>query len=202
MASDRVAEALDFFVTTQNRSERNQPQSRFSTWIDRFLPIQPGMDTNLSPLAHQAVSAAVIDQLARTKGWTRFFSVMLWIGAGFLVLGGIAVMFLGAFAGAMGEEVNSQFAAVGGAAVIGAIYIALSLLYIYPALKLGSYSSRITELMEIPSEANLVAALDQQRAFWKYLGVSMIILFAFYAVMVVVTIGVIGFGAASAASGS
>lgn len=152
------------------------------------------MDTNLSPLAHQAVSAAVIDQLARTKGWTRFFSVMLWIGAGFLVLGGIAVMFLGAFAGAMGEEVNSQFAAVGGAAVIGAIYIALSLLYIYPALKLGSYSSRITELMEIPSEANLVAALDQQRAFWKYLGVSMIILFAFYAVMVVVMIGVIGLG--------
>ena len=159
------------------------------------------MDSNLTPLSHQAVSAAVIDQLVRTKGWTRFFSVLLWIGAGFLILGGIVMMGMGAFAGSVGEEINAQFAAIGGGILIGAIYLILALVYIYPALKLGNYSSRISDLMNTPSEANLVAALDQQRAFWKYVGIWLIVVLALYAVLAVVMIGGIAMGAASAAGG-
>jgi len=150
--------------------------------------------------SQEAVSAAVVDQLARTKGWTRFFSVMLWIGAVFLILGGLAMMGMGLFAGAMGEEISRQFASIGGAVVIGAIYLLLAFFYIYPALKLGSYSSRISALMATPSERNLVAALNEQRAFWKYTGVMMIVMFALYFVAIIVGIGAAIF--AGAASGS
>ena len=148
--------------------------------------------------SQDAVSAAVIDQLARTKGWTRFFSVILWIGAVIMIFGGIAMMGMGLFAGAMGEEISAQFAAMGGAVAIGAIYLVMAIFYIYPALKLGSYSSRISALMATPSERNLVAALNEQRAFWKYTGVMMIVMFSLYVVMMIVVVGFAVFAGAAA----
>ena len=161
-------------------------------------------DSSLSySYSQEAVSAAVIDQLRRTRGWVLFFSVMLWIGAVFLILGGITMMGMGLIAGAsgaMGEEISAQFGAIGGLAAIGAIYLAMAFIYIYPALKLGKYAARIRDLASTPSERNLVAALNEQRAFWKYLGVMMIVMFAIYLVVIVVAvfIGVVAAGAAGA----
>ena len=160
------------------------------------------MESNLSISPGGAVGAAVIDQLARTKGWTRFLSVLLWIGSVFLIMGGLAMMVMGVFAGSMGAEISQQFAAIGGAAVIGVVYLLLALVYIYPALKLGKFSSRVSDLMDVPSESNLIAALNEQRAFWKYMGIWMIIGIAAYVVAIIGMIIVMGVaGAAAAANG-
>jgi len=80
---------------------------------------------------------------------------------------------------------------------LGIIYFLMAFIYIYPALKLGNFSSRIADLSNQPTETNLVAALNEQRAFWKYVGIWMIVFFALY---VVIIIGAIGFGAFSAMS--
>ena len=112
------------------------------------------------------------------------------------------MMVMGAFAGSMGAEVSEQFAAIGGAVAIGAVYIVLALVYIYPALKLGKFSSRVSDLMSVPSESNLIAALNEQRAFWKYMGIWMIIGIALYFLIIIgaiITMGVVG--AAAAAKG-
>ncbi|MEM6915045.1 MAG: DUF5362 family protein [Verrucomicrobiota bacterium] len=145
------------------------------------------MDPILSPSSGN-ISAAVIEQLSRTKGWTRFFSVLLWIGAGFFVLGGIAMFGFGAFAGAAGSDMPDQFAAMGGGIVLGVVYLVMSVVYIYPALKLGNFSSRITDLMAQPSEAHLVAALNEQRAFWKYVGIWMIVFIALYPIIIIAAV--------------
>lgn len=160
------------------------------------------MESNLSVSPGGAVGAAVIDQLARTKGWTRFLSVLLWIGSVFLIMGALAMMAMGAFAGSIGDEVSQQFAAIGGAVVVGVFYLLLALVYIYPALKLGKFSSRVSDLMNVPSESNLIAALNEQRAFWKYMGIWMIIGIALYFLIIIgaiITVGVAG--AAAAAKG-
>lgn len=147
--------------------------------------------------SQEAVSAAVIDQLGRTRGWVMFFSVMLWIGAVFLLLGGIFMVGMGLVAGAssaMGQELSKEFGAVGGVAVIGVIYFVMAVFYIYPAMKLGKYASRIRDLAAVPSEQNLVAALNEQRAFWKYVGVFTIVMIALYVVFiaVMVVVGIVG----------
>ncbi|MEM7601134.1 MAG: hypothetical protein AAF357_06920 [Verrucomicrobiota bacterium] len=122
------------------------------------------MDPILSP-SSSAVSTAVIDQLARTKGWTRFFSVLLWIGAGFMILGGLALMGMGLFSGTMGDEISQSMGNGFALLPLGIIYLVMAAVYVYPALKLGNFSSRITELMNQPTETSLVAALNEQRAF-------------------------------------
>jgi hypothetical protein len=157
------------------------------------------MEPNFSISPGGAVGSAVVDQLARTKGWTRLFSVLMWIGASFLILGGIAMIFLGVFAGSMASEMAEQLAAIGGAVGLGVVYFLMAFFYIYPALKLGGYSSRITELMNVPSEANLVAALNEQRAFWKYIGILTVIVLVLYALIIVGVLITTGFAAAAAA---
>lgn len=156
------------------------------------------MEPNLYLSPGGAVGSAVVDQLARTKGWTRFFSVLMWIGAVFLLLGGAVMVFIGLAAGATSGPIEAQLAAVGGGLGIGVFYFIMAFFYIYPALKLGGYSSRIADLMNAPNEANLVAALNEQRAFWKYVGVLMLVMFALYAVVIVVMI-IVGVAGAAAA---
>ncbi|MDF1656162.1 MAG: DUF5362 family protein [Verrucomicrobiales bacterium] len=152
------------------------------------------MDPTLSP-TNSAVSTAVIDQLVRTKGWTRFFSVLLWIGAGFLVLGGIALIGMGAASGLADEALADQFGGAMATLPLGILYFLMAFIYIYPALKLGKFSSRIADLSNQPTETHLVSALNEQRAFWKYVGIWMIVFFALY---IVVIIGAICFGAIGA----
>lgn len=157
------------------------------------------MEPNLSLSPGGAVGSAVIDQLARTKGWTRFFSILMWIGAVFLLLGGAVMVFMGLAAGTASGQMGEQLAAIGGGLGLGVIYFVMAFFYIYPALKLGGYSSRIADLMNSPNEANLVAALNEQRAFWKYVGILTIVMFVCYiiGIAVLIFVGIAG----AAASG-
>ena len=111
------------------------------------------MESYLSP-ASGDVSSAVVDQLAKTKGWTLFFSVMLWIGSGLLLFAGIALMGVGAVGGAAGaafEEIGDEMGGMIGMILIGALYIVLAIIYIYPALKLSKFSSRCSQLINKPT---------------------------------------------------
>jgi len=153
--------------------------------------------------SQETVGAAVIDQLGRTRGWVLFFSIILWIGAVFLILGGLAIVGMGLVAGAsgaMGEALPKEFGALGGIAALGAIYLVLAVFYIYPALKLGKYAARIRDLASVPSEQNLVAALNEQRAFWKYVGIMVIVMIALYIAIfaVMMVVGIAGAAAAGA----
>lgn len=155
------------------------------------------MDPSLSAVPGNTVSSVVIEQLARTKAWTRFMSVILWIGSIFLILGGIAMVGIGALGGAAGG--GDAMAAMGGAVgglTIGVIYILMAVLYIYPAVKLGKFSSRVNDLMAAPTESNLAIALNEQRAFWKFVGVMMIIMISLYLIAIpVMFVGAGMFGA-------
>lgn len=132
-----------------------------------------------------SVSDAVIDQLSRTKGWTRFVSVMFWIAVGFMIIGGIILFITGIAGGSMGGGLGSLAGGAGMGALMGGVYLVMAALYAYPALKLGNYSSRITDLLQDPTESNLVAALNEQRRFWKYVGIAMIVYIGLIVVMVV-----------------
>jgi hypothetical protein len=149
--------------------------------------------------ASGAVSAAIIDQLAKTRGWTMFVSVMLWLGAGFLLLAGIALLAMGMIGSAAGGETfgemsNSMGGAIGMVA-IGVLYLVFAVVYIFPALKLSKFSSRCSELKNAQTEIMLVAALNEMRAFWKFVGIWLIILIALYPIIIV---GAVAFGLFSA----
>lgn len=144
------------------------------------------------------VTQGVILQLQKTKPWVRFMSVMMFIGAGFMVLAGL---FMGLAGGASAMSGDNKALGAGLGVGIAAAYSLLAILYIFPALKLWKYADRIRDLMSSRQVLDLEKALNEQRAFWKFVGVMMIVVFVLYFVAAIVMVGVVGVSAAKA-SGS
>jgi hypothetical protein len=116
-----------------------------------------------------------------------FLSVMAFIGSAFMLLGGIVMMALGALAPRAGSAMSP--------AVLGAIYIPMAFLYIYPGLKLWGFAGAINRLVSSRSTEDLEAALGQQKSFWKFAGIVTIVMIALYAIFFV---GMIAVGIAAA----
>jgi Family of unknown function (DUF5362) len=165
-------------------------------------PTSSAVSMNYS--SNVVVADEVMAELAATKPWVRFMSVMLWIGAGFLVLIGL-VMLLGG--GAMWTSVNGVKTTtslnapnmMGFMVGMAIFYVLLAFLYIYPAMKLWKYASRIGDLLAAPSSMGLAAALKEQKSFWKFLGIMVIAIFVLYFVIIIAAVAFGGFAAMQAA---
>lgn len=142
------------------------------------------------------VTQGAMLQLKKTKPWVRFISVMMFIGAGFMLLLAVVMAVVGS-AGMMqqagspfGDKLSGTAFGVG----MAALYGLFSVLYIYPALKLWKYADRIRDLCNSMNSIDLEKALNEQRAFWKFVGVMIITMFALYFVIIIVAMA-IGVGA-------
>jgi hypothetical protein len=134
------------------------------------------------------VSELALDILKQTRPWVMFLSVMSFIGSAFMLFGGIIIMVAGAFVPARnGASVPT--------AMLGAVYIPMSLLYIYPALKLWGFGSAIGRLLTSRAGVDLEAALRQQKSFWKFAGITTLVLIALY---IVFFIGLVAVGVSAA----
>lgn len=147
-----------------------------------------------------SVAAETIAPLAGTKGWVQFMSILLWIGVGFMILGGIGMMTAGSFMADViaKTQPNNPMAGKGFLLGVGALYLLMALFYVYPALKLWSYGSRIAKLKNSLSLADLNAALHEQRRFWKFTGIVVIVMMGIYMLFVV---GIVAAGAMAASKG-
>lgn len=131
-----------------------------------------------------AITEGVVRQLAGTKPWVRFMSVLAFIGAGFLILGalGAVVMIIGGMAAGTG---NDKWVAGGMGAGIGVFYVVLAIVYLYPALRLWKYANRIGDLVRTGNSLDLEGALAEQRKFWKFAGIAMVIFMSLYVLVII-----------------
>jgi hypothetical protein len=123
--------------------------------------------------------SAIIAKLTQTQPWLRFIGIMMMIGAVLMVMGGTACTLLGALTLA-GVIPSAQGA--GGAVLlgIGILYLVLSVIYFFPARLLLKSARAIRTLATAPEEAAVIEALEAQRRFWKFIGIFIIGILAFY----------------------
>lgn len=91
----------------------------------------------------------------------------------------------------MSKASGSPMLAGGMGIGIAVVYGLLSFIYIYPAVKLWKYANAIRDLLRTNSEADLIDALNQQRAFWKFIGILFLSIVALY---ILVIVGAVVFG--------
>lgn len=154
------------------------------------------------PASSGSVTPGTLQALAGTKPWVRLCSILGFIGAGVMILAGLAMIATGAIAGVSSQQsagfTTQQSTGLAAFPVImGIMYIVFSIIYLFPALKLWKYGSAIVRLMSTNSTADLENALDQQRGFWKFVGILMVIMIAF---MILAVLGGILAGIAGAAA--
>lgn len=134
----------------------------------------------------QVVSSAVkvtdqmLNSMRSTKLWTKFLSIMGFIGAGFIVLMGILITLAGnLFPKADGAKIP---------AFIGIIYIVFSIFYIIPSIYLFKYSSALNRFLDNKMDAEMESAFSYQKSFWKFLGIVCLVGIVFSIVGIIAAI--------------
>lgn len=143
-----------------------------------------------------AVAPSTIAILSATKPWVRFMSVLMWIGVAFMLLfaAGMGVISM------IGASKFMSSGPFGGMqlTILAGVYGVLAFVYVFPAIKLWKYANRIGSLGATHSITDLDAALNEQRSFWKFVGVMTIIMISLY---IVTVIGFVALGATAAMKG-
>lgn len=151
----------------------------------------------LTPGATMAgqVSAGTVLALKQTRPWVLLLAILGLIGVGLMLLGGVVMLGAGAMATSAGAGVRPGSAAgmpMGVFAGMGVGYLVFAFLYLYPIIKLFKYSSAISRLSGSGSVRDLEAALQEQKGFWKFIGIVTLVVLLLYVV------GIILFFSASA----
>jgi hypothetical protein len=125
--------------------------------------------------AAPAVSEKSLGYLKGTRPWVKLLSVTMFIGVGVMILAGLVMMVGMSFIPVPeGEGLPGPFGMVSGI-VLGGMYIATSLLYLFPAIYLSRYAKAIARLQGSRTVADLEQALGQQKSFWKFVGVMTVV---------------------------
>jgi hypothetical protein len=143
-------------------------------------------EADLSHIAsgNEGVSVLTMEALRGTKKWVRLVGIILLVIGVITALGGVAMMFGGAFAGrGGGRDAMSIGVFIGG----GAMYLLFAAIYGVLGMHLFKYANAITRLLEDGQIASLESALEQQQKFWRLAG---------GVAVVMLVIMVIGFAAA------
>jgi hypothetical protein len=135
------------------------------------------------------VNDRAVELLRLTRPWVQLISVLCALGSVFMILGGLGMMGLSAIVDRTTAAPRLPVA------IIAAFYLPLGGLYIYPTIKLWSYGSAISTLLQDRSMASMEAALEHQKSFWKYCGIAALVMIGGYILMFV---GMMVFGVASA----
>ena len=135
-----------------------------------------------------------IQALKETRPWVLFLAILGCIGTGLMVLAALGMLLAGtAISSSTSMPAGFSYGMMAGMSVA---YLVLGLLYLYPIVKLLKYSGAIKRLIQSGAAADLDEALQQQKSFWKFVGIVAIIMMVLYPVLVVLMI-IGGFNASS-----
>jgi hypothetical protein len=140
-----------------------------------------------APAPEGALTTRMIESLRQTKPWVRLMSIFGFVGAGLMVLGGLFMILAGVLGGAASRSMGG---ALRGAPMVfmGVLYLLLAALYVYPSLLLFRYASAIGRALGGEAVSGVEEALETQKSFWKFLGITAVIVLVLYAVLFVVVI--------------
>ena len=127
--------------------------------------------------ASLTISIEAINSLTETAKWTKFLSIL-----GFIFIGLIVVMAF--FAGSMmsflpTQQIDQMPNGLG--FLFTVISLLMALLYFFPTKYLWNFSQKIKSALANQNEEELDAALSNQKSFYKFFGILIIVFLSIYA---------------------
>ena len=142
------------------------------------------MDQEQNYQQNLIITPVIKSALLETAKWTKFLAILGFIAVGILVLIGIFYGTIISFIGS--TSTFSQASSLGSFAFGGfftIIYILIALLYFFPAKYLYNFSVKLKNAIHSSNQSMLSDAFFNLKSHYKYIGILMIILLAFYAVI-------------------
>lgn len=125
------------------------------------------------------VTEAMLGSLKATRPWVKFLAIVWFVGLIIAVLFGLA-MITGIYGGFSTPGMPKSFTKV-----FGVFYIVMALVYVMPILYLYRYAKAIAGLGSSTEMATFEEALKQQKSFWKYLGIYIIVVVVLYVLLII-----------------
>ena len=151
---------------------------------DRILDDGPGLEIHHASTLSTGAAAAVLE----AAKWGKYYLYL--ILAYFVVSFGFQfVTFAGVAAGGLGGDAGAG-AALGLAPLLAVVVFSLAL-YAYPVIKFWGFTHDTPGAVAADSQRDFVAAIDKLRTTYKYIGIFLIVVFGFYAL---IFIGALLFG--------
>ncbi len=122
-----------------------------------------------------------IDHLTKLRKWTAFLSILAFIGLGILIIIGFSFPLIFKFLG-RDTPATGLFPSV----LIGFVYILISILYFFPILFLYQFSRWAKRSLTSSDPNELAIALKYLKDHYSYMGILAIILFALYALGILI----------------
>ncbi len=137
------------------------------------------------------VNESAKSNLVEATKWAKFLCILAAIGAAFMVLAGLGVIAVSAIGGAMADSGLTGGVGVG----VGIFYLVFAAIYVIPLMKAFKWISKTREAISDNSSSAFEEASYNLRFVLKFFGILSIAVIILY---IVIMIGVVAFGAASA----
>ncbi len=158
--------------------------------MDPYTP--PRAEIAHAPYGASAAGAPVtdlaIEMLRQTRPWVQLLSGLCFLGSVFMMLASVGLMIVGAMTSSSDKSFPPW---------LGIVYFPFALLYVYPGIKLWSYGGAISRLLLTRAPAELESALLHQKSFWKFCGITSIVVLVVY---MLALIGAVMFSVMTAAT--
>jgi Family of unknown function (DUF5362) len=118
--------------------------------------------------------------LAETARWAKFMAILGFVGCGFMLL---FSLFIGSFLSAallrMGGGGTAGLGYMGG--FLSFIYIVIAIVYFFPCLYLYNFASKMQVALRSNDQDQLSLSFRNLRSCYRFVGILMIIVLAFWA---------------------
>ncbi|AEV31240.1 hypothetical protein Oweho_0218 [Owenweeksia hongkongensis DSM 17368] len=132
----------------------------------------------------------VRQMLSTTAKWTKFLSIIGFIGCGLMVIAGLGLAAIGS---SFPSTDNPAMNLIGGSA-LGVIYILAAALYFFPSRYLYQYAEKLNLAVQSEDETQLILALDKNKSFFKFVGIMTIVVIGLYVLMFIGLIAGVAMG--------
>jgi hypothetical protein len=162
----------------------------------------PQSPANPAPGNGGHLTDTMLRHLRDASPWLRFIGIIGFISCGFLVLGGVFSFLSSSFVEGLWDGVPevaeyAGFLEVFFGVFMGVYFIIFAVLTFFPSLFVYSFGARIRSYLQSGMERDLETAFKNNKSFWKFTGILVIISLAFIPVLLVIGI-VVGIAAAAA----
>ncbi len=147
------------------------------------------MDMNTNVLGNEplTLSEDTLSHINRAQKWTKFLSILGFIGLGILILAGVAMIVMGLLLGTQINEMSSfPFA------IMGVVYLILGAVSFVPTLYLYKFSENGGTLVNYRRQDKVEETFRYLGKYYQFVGIMTIVVIAVYllAIPVVLLFGI------------
>lgn len=143
------------------------------------------MDTpNSNPEIHSSVilSDQIKRHLIAISKWSKFLSILGFIGLGLMVLGAIAILVVGV---SFGSLIGGGASGALGASMIALLYLVMAVIYFFPCYYLFKSSTGIQNGIYSNNQESFNSGFENLKSHYKFIGIMMIVILSMYVLIMI-----------------